>query len=122
MAGTHACPCLLGFWDQGFIDEGVEPSIHSVNARFEACGAEHIRFCRQFRGGRGDLAHGQACCSHNTHGQLSVCHATYIPGLHVFSLSIVPDTQPSMFAWFVLYSADILLIVELGCLDLYCRL
>jgi hypothetical protein len=100
----------------------VEPSIHSVNARFEACGAEHIRFCRQFRGGRGDLAHGQACCSHNTHGQLSVCHATYIPGLHVFSLSIVPDTQPSMFAWFVLYSADILLIVELGCLDLYCRL
>jgi len=70
-------------------------------------------------GNRNDLAHGQACYSHTTHGQLSVCHVTYILKLHLFSLSIVLNPPPSMFISLVLYCANILLIVELRCLDLY---
>ncbi len=118
MARTHACPCLLRFcgprvhWWRGGLEKshkmqkflysyrGVDidkkkakkPNIHFVNAKFEGYGAKHIRFCKWFKGNRGNLAHGWACCSHcTTHGQLSLCHATYIPRLHLFFLSIVLD-------------------------------
>jgi hypothetical protein len=35
-----------------------KPNIHFVNAKFEGYGAKHIRFCKWFKGNRGNLAHG----------------------------------------------------------------